>query len=193
MKRSKILVFILLLAILLSVFVINVSAHGIYVVNKSTNKYHLPDCSYLPSASNSYTIYRDDIDNYPNLSPCGHCRPDIYHSYEPANPGQSSSDSSNKNNYSDSNSENEVNKSNSDYYSFKNKFLRITQRTIPLILIIYGTLFWIYSGISESFLSKYNLEKLNLALAGILAVSVIIELAVWLLGKFSFYIIEFFL
>lgn len=94
MKRSKILVFILLLAILLSVFVINVSAHGIYVVNKSTNKYHLPDCSYLPSASNSYTIYRDDIDNYPNLSPCGHCRPDIYHSYEPANPGQSSGGSS---------------------------------------------------------------------------------------------------
>ena len=94
MKRSKILVFILLLAILLSVLVINVSAHGIYVVNKSTNKYHLPDCSYLPSASNSYTIYRDDIDNYPNLSPCGHCRPDIYHSYEPANPGQSDSSSS---------------------------------------------------------------------------------------------------
>ena len=94
MKRSKILVFILLLAILLSVFVINVSAHGIYVVNKSTNKYHLPDCSYLPSASNSYTIYRDDIDNYPNLSPCGHCRPASYHSYEPANPGQSDSSSS---------------------------------------------------------------------------------------------------
>lgn len=94
MKRSKILFLFLLLTVILSIFAIGVSAHGVYVVNKSTNKYHLPDCSYLPSSSNSYTISRDDIDNYSNLSPCGHCRPDIYHSYEPANPGQSDSSSS---------------------------------------------------------------------------------------------------
>lgn len=94
MKRTKIFVFISLLTVILSIFAISVYAHGVYVVNKSTNKYHLPDCSYLPSSSNSYTISRDDIDNYSNLSPCGHCRPDIYHSYEPANPGQSDSSSS---------------------------------------------------------------------------------------------------
>ncbi len=94
MTTTKILVSISLLCILFSLFAVTVSADDYYIVNKTNGKFHLPTCSYLPDSSNRYTIQRDEIENYPKLSPCGHCDPLNNYVYEPENPGQSSGGSS---------------------------------------------------------------------------------------------------
>ena len=47
-----------------------------YVGNKSTKKYHRPDCSYLPELGNRIKIPESKIDTtYSAYSPCGHCDP----------------------------------------------------------------------------------------------------------------------
>jgi hypothetical protein len=47
-----------------------------YIGNKSTKKYHLPDCSYLPDIGNRVKIPESKIDTtYSAYSPCGHCDP----------------------------------------------------------------------------------------------------------------------
>lgn len=102
MKTTKILVLILLLCIMFSLFAVTASADDYYVVNKTSGKFHLPSCSYLPDSSNRYTIPRDEIENYPGLSPCGHCKPLNNYVYEPENPGQSSGGASSNSSSKDS-------------------------------------------------------------------------------------------
>ena len=102
MKTTKILVLILLLCIMFSLFAVTASADDYYVVNKTSGKFHLPSCSYLPDSSNSYTIPRDEIENYPSLSPCGHCKPLNNYVYEPQKPGQSSGGASSNSSSKDS-------------------------------------------------------------------------------------------
>ena len=47
-----------------------------YIGNKTTKKYHRPNCSYLPEPGNRITIPKSKIDTtYKSYSPCGHCDP----------------------------------------------------------------------------------------------------------------------
>ena len=69
------------------------AAEDYYIVNKSSKKFHIPSCSYLPKESNSYTIRRSEINKpmYSDLSPCSHCDPLNNYVYEPENSGSSGS------------------------------------------------------------------------------------------------------
>ena len=47
-----------------------------YIGNVKTKKYHLPSCSYLPSAENSIRIEKSSISTYEQsgYKPCKHCQ-----------------------------------------------------------------------------------------------------------------------
>ena len=46
-----------------------------YILNTATKKYHLTNCSYLPSAENSKKVLRTATSTYKGYSPCLHCDP----------------------------------------------------------------------------------------------------------------------
>lgn len=46
-----------------------------YIGNKSSKKFHLPTCSYLPDAANQITFDSRDDAIAAGYSPCGHCHP----------------------------------------------------------------------------------------------------------------------
>ena len=46
-----------------------------YILNTKTKKYHLTNCSYLPSEEISLKIKKANIYKYTQYSPCGHCNP----------------------------------------------------------------------------------------------------------------------
>lgn len=46
-----------------------------YILNTATKKYHLTNCSYLPSAANSKKVLRTAKSAYKGYSPCQHCDP----------------------------------------------------------------------------------------------------------------------
>ena len=95
MKRTKSLLLFLLLTLLFSIFTVTVYAYDYYIVNRETKKFHLPSCSYLPESSNQYKISCDEIDEYPNLSPCKKCNPLRYSSSNSQSSGNSNKTESN--------------------------------------------------------------------------------------------------
>lgn len=96
--KKIVCLFIILLALLSCFSIISYAEtyYDYYIVNKTSNKFHLPNCSYLPEPSNRYKISCDEIDEYSNLTPCKKCNPLRYSS--------SNSQSSSNSNKTESNS-----------------------------------------------------------------------------------------
>lgn len=124
MNKHKLLTAFTLFALIFLLFAVIVTASDYFIVNKTTGKFHLPSCSYLPDYGNRYTIERSEIEKYPSLSPCGHCKPLTSSYYSPANSGQSSSSASSDLNKNEQVTESPTRKS-LDYDKVKETFTNI--------------------------------------------------------------------
>lgn len=91
-RKLLTLIFVITLSLTAFTLLTAYAAEDYYIVNKTSKKFHLPSCSYLPNPSNSYTIPRSDITKtkYSSLSPCAHCDPLSNDYYSPKEPVQSS-------------------------------------------------------------------------------------------------------
>ena len=178
--KKIVCLFIILLALLSCFSIISYADtyYDYYIVNKTSNKFHLPNCSYLPEPSNRYKISCDEINEYSKLSPCKHCNP-LKNNYKPSYSNQSSNNSSNK--------------ENSKYYVIKSNIKNIQEKFVSYMFWFSVILYILCIILLNIFKDNEVVNNVLNVLAYIFMVLTFLGIAFWLISFISFYVIELFI